>query len=74
MAGLIRHTDPRVDAVRADSKVGVGTCSVVDECLTDKELIAYLDEMRVQTPAGAVREMRKFERLKREQERETRYE
>ena len=58
--------DPRVVAVRADSKVGVGTCTFVSECFTDDELVAFLDDFEATTPAKAVREMRAHESLMRD--------
>ena len=51
-------SDPRVVAVRADATIGRGTCSSVDECFTDEEVIARLDEEGITTPDGAVEEMR----------------
>lgn len=51
--------DPRVAAVRADDQVGRGSCSSIDECMTDDELVAYLDERGATTPAEAVAEARK---------------
>ncbi len=51
-------TDLRVDAVRADEQVGRGSCSSVDECMTDAELAEYLDSRGATTPAGAVAEAR----------------
>lgn len=35
--------DPRVKAIRADSMVGRGSCSVIDECWTDEEIQVELD-------------------------------
>ena len=57
-------SDPRVVAVRADAKVGRGTCSTVDECMTDDELVAWLDEFGANTVKRAVREMRGFEAVR----------
>ena len=34
-----------IAAVRADQKVGRGSCSVIDECYTDAELVAALEEI-----------------------------
>lgn len=50
-------SDPRVAAIRADDLIGRGTCSVVDECWTDDEIIAMLDARYVKTPERAVKEM-----------------
>lgn len=35
--------DPRVQAIRKDPLVGKGSCSSVDECWSDKELLSFLD-------------------------------
>lgn len=31
-----------VDAVRADPKIGRGTCSTIDECYTDEEVVEVI--------------------------------
>jgi hypothetical protein len=66
--------DPRVEAIRNDTKVGCGTCSTIDECFTDAELAAALDERNITTPKVALRWARGFERLHRELESNTRWE
>ncbi len=43
-----------VDAIRADELVGKGTCSVVDECHSDEELVALLVEAGVNSPLDAI--------------------
>lgn len=48
-------TDPRVAAIRNDSKVGRGTCSVIDECHSDAELVAELDREGIRTPKQAIK-------------------
>jgi hypothetical protein len=48
-------SDPRVDAIRSDAKVGRGTCTSIDEAMTDDELIEALDKAGVKTPAKAVK-------------------
>ena len=66
-----------VRAVRADKIVGEGTCSVVDECYTDGELLEQVcfdwdgKELK-RTPKQAVTEMRKIHRMHAEREREHR--
>lgn len=50
-----RGIDVRVSAVRADRKVGRGSCSVVDEAMTDEELVAALDKARVRSISGALK-------------------
>lgn len=42
--GWPARIDPRVVAIRADSMVGRGSCSVVDECWTDEEIQVELDD------------------------------
>ena len=39
--------DTRVDAIRAHPLVGRGSCSAVDECMTDDELLAEVKDMTV---------------------------
>ena len=61
-----------IAAVRADVKVGRGTCSVIDECYTDAELAeAFLNE-GIDTVQNAVEWARDVERLFREREQELR--
>jgi len=58
--------DPRVVAIRADKKIGRGTCSVIDECWTDRELVEHLDSypqadgqtVRIHSPKMSVLAMR----------------
>lgn len=50
--------DPRLIAIRRDPMVGHDTCSVVDECYTDGEILAMLDEREIDSPAEAVRVFR----------------
>lgn len=40
----IDANDPRVQIIRSDSKVGIGTCTSIDECQTDTELVDLMDE------------------------------
>jgi hypothetical protein len=47
--------DFRVAAIRADRKVGRGTCSWIDECLSDAELAAELDKAGKRSPDAAVK-------------------
>jgi hypothetical protein len=55
--------DPRVVAVRADRLVGHGTCSSIDECYSDQELLEALDESEVKTPEDAIKWAREGEGL-----------
>jgi hypothetical protein len=45
----------RVDAIRSHPKVGVGTCTSIDECWDDKDIIKTLDEYNITTEEEAVR-------------------
>jgi len=44
-----------VDAVRKDRVVGHGTCSMVDECLSDTELAESLVFEGISTPEAAIK-------------------
>ena len=44
----------RVAAIRNHSKVGRGTCTSVDECWDDKDIIEFLDNNNVTTEEGAI--------------------
>ena len=44
----------RVTAIRDHSRVGRGTCTSVDECWDDKEIIEFLDENNITTEEGAI--------------------
>jgi hypothetical protein len=63
---LVALRDPRVAAVRADPRVGRGTCTHIDECFEHTELVAELDAADVTTPAGAVAWAHDWEGLRRE--------
>ena len=43
-----------VKAVRADERVGVGSCTSIDECYTDEELAQWFAEEGITTPEAAV--------------------
>lgn len=49
-----------IEAVRADEKVGRGSCSVIDECYTDAELADLLAREGAATPAEAVKVAREI--------------
>lgn len=55
-------TDVRVSAIRDDKVIGRGTCSSVDECMGDEEIVAALDAEEIETSVAAVRWARKSER------------
>ena len=44
----------RVAAIRNHPRVGRGTCTVVDECYEDRELVESLDEWNITTEGGAI--------------------
>jgi hypothetical protein len=44
----------RVNAIRSDALVGSGSCTSIDECFTDQEVIELLDEDSILTPHDAV--------------------
>ena len=44
----------RVAAIRNHPKVGRGTCTSVDECWDDKDIIEFLDDNNVTTEEGAI--------------------
>jgi hypothetical protein len=56
-------TDARVDAIRAHPLVGEGSCTTVDEALTDGELVEWLDEAGATTVEEAIAEAIDFEDL-----------
>lgn len=66
--------DPRVEAIRACTLVGRGSCSIVDEGFSDDdELIVWLDDNRAIDPKGSVKFARDTEEIHLEQAQETRW-
>jgi|TARA_R110001583_G_scaffold16234_5_gene66144 hypothetical protein len=55
--------DIRVDAIRNDPCVGRGSCTSIDECFEDKELIENLDTSGVTSKKDAVKWARDHEGL-----------
>lgn len=55
--------DKRVEAVRADKLIGRGTCSVVDECCSEAEIIEELDDLKITSPLEAIKYYRELEGL-----------
>ena len=55
--------DERIKAIRNDAMVGRGTCSSIDECYDDRELLQQLDDYNIHTPAAAVKWARESEGL-----------
>lgn len=60
--------DKWVEAVRADKKMGRGTCSNVDECISDEEMKKEWSEEGVTTKREAVKSMRQTHDLWAEQQ------
>ena len=44
----------RVAAIRSHPKVGTGTCTSIDECWGDKDIIETLDSYGIVTEDGAI--------------------
>ena len=59
--------DARVIAVREHKLVGRGSCTTIDECLTNKELLWIFTEENVETPDAAVVWCLEAEGMEREQ-------
>lgn len=59
--------DNMIAAIRACPLVGRGTCSTVDECLTDSEIEERLAEDGIETIASALEWAHDFEECKKEQ-------
>ena len=45
----------RIKAIREHRLVGNGSCTSVDECWTDAEILEFLDKYRIESPEGAVK-------------------
>jgi len=60
---MSKSNDPRVVAIRANEKVGRGSCSSIDECMEDSEIVKTLDELGIEEPWRAVDWALKEERL-----------
>lgn len=57
---MTHHTDPRIAAIRSDSKIGNSTCSVIAECYDDSDLIRVMDAEQITDPAKAVKHFRRM--------------
>ena len=55
--------DGRVMAIRTDKAVGHGTCSTIDECYSDSELLSRLVANGIATPLDAVKWAREVDGL-----------
>jgi hypothetical protein len=62
-------TDPRIEAIRNHKLVGRGSCTTIDECFTDAELIREFDDpfWNVTSPEAAVEWALETEGIYREQ-------
>jgi hypothetical protein len=69
-----RQRDAIIKRVRADKLIGIGTCSSIDECMTDEEVIEYCERLGISGACMAVAELRRKEALYREMERSVRNE
>jgi hypothetical protein len=56
-------TDPRIVAIRNDKVVGAGTCSSIDECYSDDDLLDALNGLDIMTPEAATKWARECEGL-----------
>lgn len=56
-----QKTNAMVTAIRNDSLVGRGTCSSIDECMDDKDLVKELTEQGISTIADAIKWAREGE-------------
>lgn len=43
-----------IEAIRNDKRVGRGSCTYIDECWDDKDIIEFLKKDGVTTEAGAI--------------------
>tara|TARA_R110002020_G_scaffold215083_1_gene422207 strand:+ start:2495 stop:2758 length:264 start_codon:yes stop_codon:yes gene_type:complete len=55
--------DTRVTAIRSDSRVGIGTCTSIDECFSGRELVEALNSARIYEPEAAVEWAHRQQRL-----------
>ena len=56
--------DERIEAIRNDVMVGRGSCSSLDECYSNSELLDLIDECNISTPRKAVEWARRWEGLR----------
>ena len=59
-----------ITAIRNDKTVGIGSCSVIDECYTDAELSEALTERGITTTRKALQWAKAFNKLFWERQRE----
>lgn len=46
--------DARVQAIRKDHRVGLGTCTSIDECWSESEILEFLDDNNIKSAKAAV--------------------
>ena len=46
--------DVRVQAIRKDHRVGLGTCTSIDECWSESEILEFLDDNNIKSAKAAV--------------------
>ena len=63
---MTKEEQAMIDAIRADSDIGRGSCAMVDECMDDADILEELRREGVTTPEDAVRAMKDDENLWRE--------
>ena len=52
-----------LEAIRSDDQIGRGSCSMVDECMEDGEILEVLRQAGATTPEEALREMKGSENV-----------
>ncbi len=58
------NTQPLIDAIRNDPKVGRGSCTSVDECFDDSDLVELFEREGITTPEAAVKAAYEIEGLR----------
>ena len=43
LSDKIAKADPRVQAIRKDKNVGIGSCTTIDECWSHSEILEFLN-------------------------------
>jgi len=49
--------DERVIAIRADNLIGTDSCSFIDECLSDADIVEELDRRNIVSPVDAIKHL-----------------
>ena len=50
----IAKVDPRVQAIRKDKNVGIGSCTTIDECWSHSEILEFLSDNNIKSIKDAV--------------------